>query len=180
MASFVTIFTHPMYLAHALCENVHSDQYLHVKKMVPNFPWQFSSYRVRFGDYFFFQISSNLCHKKLGERHLIIRIWNEMRWTQFQIGRLKATLYRWFQQPNWLASLFHQAKDGTWEKWDTWEMPRKLFNLCAAQVDDTKIIIVGEWEWSSIFNTRSIRKIKRFLFGQILFSSLLLGIAIGV
>jgi hypothetical protein len=36
------------------------------------------------------------------------------------------------------------AGDNEWEIMSEWTMPRKMFDFCAAQMDETHIIIAGE------------------------------------
>ena len=43
----------------------------------------------------------------------------------------------------WLGTVEKKTADGIWEEMESWELPRKMFNFCAATVDDTHIIIAG-------------------------------------
>lgn len=45
----------------------------------------------------------------------------------------------------WMSSVEKkQAGTDVWEEMEAWEMPRPMFNLCAASMDNTHIIIAGK------------------------------------
>ena len=43
----------------------------------------------------------------------------------------------------WMAPCLQDAGEDTWQEMGPWKMPRLLFDFCAAQVDETHLMIVG-------------------------------------
>jgi len=47
------------------------------------------------------------------------------------------------QNMGWLNAVEKRSSDGTWTEMEAWAMPRKIFDFCAVQMDDHRIMVLG-------------------------------------
>ncbi len=49
------------------------------------------------------------------------------------------------QNQGWLDAVEKRNGQGQWEEMEAWKMPRKIFDLCAVQMDQDKIMVLGNF-----------------------------------
>ena len=48
------------------------------------------------------------------------------------------------QNMGWLNAVEKRSSDGTWTEMEPWAMPRMIFDFCAVQMDDHRIMVLGK------------------------------------
>ena len=48
------------------------------------------------------------------------------------------------QNIGWLNAVEKRSSDGSWTEMEPWTLPRMIFDFCAVQMDDTRIMVLGK------------------------------------